>query len=63
MFDHALVSVADSGDIIVKKIVPERIYQLLHTNGKIRLPFNRVSAPHPEFLKFHREVIYNSAKC
>lgn len=61
MFDHGLVSVADSSDIIVKKIVPDRINQLLNSNGKIRLPSNRISAPHPEFLKFHREVIYNSA--
>lgn len=61
MFDHGLVSVADSGDIVVKKIVPDRIHQLLNSNGKIRLPSNRISAPHPEFLKFHREVIYNSA--
>jgi putative restriction endonuclease len=61
MFDHGLISVADSGDIIVKNIVPPKIYQLLNTNGKIRLPSNSVSAPHPEFLKFHREVIYDSA--
>jgi putative restriction endonuclease len=61
MFDHGLISVADSDDIIVNNIVPPKIYQLLNTNGKIRLPSNSVSAPHPEFLKFHREVIYNSA--
>jgi putative restriction endonuclease len=60
MFDNGLVSVADSGDIMVKRILPPRIYQLLNANGKIRMPLNGVSAPHPEFLKFHREVIYNS---
>lgn len=60
MFDHGLISVADSSDIIVKNIVPQKVYQLLNPNGKIRLPLNSVSAPHPEFLKFHREVIYNA---
>ncbi|HPJ96596.1 MAG TPA: HNH endonuclease [Syntrophales bacterium] len=62
MFDHGLISVADSGDIIVKDIVPPKIYHLLNTNGKIRLPSNRTSAPHPIFLKFHREEIYNSSR-
>jgi putative restriction endonuclease len=63
MFDHGLISVADSGDIIVKNIVPAKVHQLLNTNGKIRLPSNSISSPHPSFLKFHREVIYNSATC
>ncbi len=61
MFDHGLISVADSCDIMVKNIVPPKVYQLLNSNGKIRLPSNSMSAPHPRFLKFHREVIYNSA--
>lgn len=61
MFDHGLISVADSGDIMVKNNVPKKIYQLLNSNGKIRLPSNRMSAPHPSFLKFHRKEIYNSA--
>jgi putative restriction endonuclease len=61
MFDNGLVSVADSGDIIVNNIVPPKVYQLLNRNGKIRLPANNISAPHPSFLKFHREVIYKSA--
>jgi putative restriction endonuclease len=62
IFDHGLVSVADDGDILVKKMVPDRIHQLLNRDGKIRLPSKRISAPHPEFLKFHRDRIYNFTK-
>ncbi len=58
MFDHGLISVADSGDIMTNNIVPPRIHQLINSNGKARLPLNRLSAPHPEFLKFHREMIF-----
>jgi len=58
MFDHGLISVADPGDIIMDNIVPPRIYQLINSNGKVRLPSNPMSAPHPEFLKFHRNMIY-----
>jgi putative restriction endonuclease len=57
MFDYGLVSVADNGDILLKKIVPDRISQLVNRNGKIQPPANRNSLPHPEFLNFHRERI------
>ena len=62
MFDHGLVSVADNNEIITKKIVPERIQQILNNDGKIRLPAKYISAPHPEFLKFHRDRIFNGTK-
>jgi putative restriction endonuclease len=61
MFDHGLVSVSDTSEIITKKIVPDKIRQVLNRDGRIRLPSNHISTPHPEFLKFHREKIYNSA--
>jgi putative restriction endonuclease len=62
MFDHGLVSVADNNEIITKKIVPERIHQILNSDRKIRLPSKYLSAPHPEFLKFHRDRIFDSMK-
>jgi len=61
MLDRGLVSVADSGDILVKPIVPKRVQELLNSDGKIRMPVSHIAAPHPEFLKFHRDEIYNSA--
>jgi len=61
MFDHGLVSVADNGDILLKKIVPDRISQLLNWNRKIQPPTNRNSLPHQEFLNFHRERIFDTS--
>lgn len=61
MFDHGLVSLADNGDILLKRIVPDRISQLLNLDGKIQHPANRKSLPHPEFLNFHREHIYDTS--
>ena len=58
MFDRGLVSLADSGEILVKPLVPDQVQQLFNRDGKIRMPSNRTSLPHPEFLKFHREQIY-----
>lgn len=58
MLDHGLVSVADSGDILFKDIVPIRVLELINKSGKVRPPANLISSPHPEFLKFHREEIY-----
>lgn len=58
MFDRGLVSISDSFEILVKKIVPERVVELFNIDGKIRLPSRKISIPHPEFLKFHRSEVY-----
>lgn len=58
MFDYGLVSVADNSEILIKEIVPDRVRQLINSDGRIRIPSNRNAVPHPEFLRFHREHIY-----
>ena len=58
LFDNGLISVADNNEILVKTIVPDRVTQLINTNGKINGPKNFYAIPHPEFFKFHREYIY-----
>lgn len=59
MFDNGLISVADNNEILVKEIVPDRVRQLINHDLKIRTPANYNVVPHPEFLRFHRERIYN----
>lgn len=54
MLDYGLISVADNNEILMKKIVPEKVRQLVNPDWKIRLPANHAAVPHPEFLKFHR---------
>lgn len=61
MFDYGLVSVADNSEILVKEIVPERVRRLINKDWRIRTPANHNAVPHPEFLRFHRERIYNPA--
>lgn len=59
MFDYGLLSVADNNEILVKEIVPDRIRQLINNDWRIRIPANYNAVPHPQFLRFHRERIYN----
>ena len=59
MFDYGLISVADNNEILVKEIVPDRVRQLINKDLKVRIPANPNAMPHPEFLRFHRESIYN----
>lgn len=59
MFDYGLVSVADNNEILVKEIVPDRVRQLINDNRRIRIPVNYHAVPYPEFLKFHRDRIYD----
>lgn len=62
MFDRGLISVEDTGEIIItEKMIPERVIQLINSDGKIRKPSNPIYSPHKQFLKFHRENIFNSA--
>jgi putative restriction endonuclease len=59
MFDYGLISIADNNEVIMKEIVPDRVRQLINKDWKIRIPVNPNAVPHPEFLRFHRESIYN----
>lgn len=59
MFDYGLVSVADNNEILVKEIVPDRVRQLINDDWTIQIPVNYHAVPYPEFLKFHRDRIYN----
>jgi putative restriction endonuclease len=59
MFDYGLLSVADNNEILVKEIVPDRVRQLINNDWRIRIPANYNAVPHPQFLRFHRERIYN----
>ena len=59
MFDYGLISVADNSEILVKDIVPDRVLQLINKGWRIKIPANPNAMPHSEFLRFHRENIYN----
>lgn len=59
MFDYGLISIADNNEVIMKEIVPDRVRQLINKDWQIRIPVNPNAVPHPEFLRFHRESIYN----
>jgi putative restriction endonuclease len=56
MFDRGILSVSDSGQILMApSLVPEPIKRMLNPDGQIKLPQSSAWAPHPEFLRYHRE--------
>ncbi len=62
LFDRGIISIADDYQILlVEKSVPDQLKHLLLTGGKIRVPDDPLSRPHPQFLRYHRENIYRGA--
>lgn len=59
MFDRGIISLEDNGTILlVKKLVPDQLRRILNPEGRIIFPKERFVAPHPIFLRFHRENIF-----
>lgn len=59
MFDRGILSVADDGMILMAgKLVPDQVKRMLNPGGRIILPKESRFAPHPTFLRFHRENRY-----
>jgi putative restriction endonuclease len=56
MFDRGILSIADSGEILMaRKLVPDPVKRMLHENGMVRFPKKPAFIPHPAFLRYHRE--------
>jgi putative restriction endonuclease len=59
MFDAGLLSVADDYTILVaKRIAPEIMQDLPPLHGKLSVPARPELRPHPGYLRFHRENVF-----
>lgn len=59
MFDRGLIAIDEDYQIIApKNRVPEQLRNVLNRSGKLILPREESSWPHPHYLKFHRERIF-----
>ncbi len=62
LFDRGVISIADDYKIIlVQKSVPDQLKRLLLPGGRIMVPDDPLSRPHQQFLRYHREQIYQGA--
>lgn len=57
MFDRGLISLSDSGDILLSRKINDidGVKKLLHADQRARLPSKADRRPHPRFLAWHRE--------
>ncbi|MCC7016755.1 MAG: HNH endonuclease [Rhodospirillales bacterium] len=62
LFDRGLISLENDGKILFASkrhfAEIERIRSMLNQDGYMRLPDNLNQRPHPQFLKYHRDIIY-----
>ncbi|MHC5057735.1 MAG: HNH endonuclease [Planctomycetota bacterium] len=59
MFERGLLSVEDDGKILVaKRLVPDRVVRMLNRDGYVSKPAFASSAPHPQFVRYHRELVF-----
>lgn len=56
LFDRGLISVADDMTILTAKgHLPEAVFSLINSSGRLNLPTDEAKWPHPTFLRYHRE--------
>ncbi len=59
MFDRGLVSLTDDGRVLqARSGIPEVMRRMLPADGHAARPDRPEEAPHPEFLRFHREHVF-----
>jgi len=60
MFDRGLVSADNDGTILLDKVrIPPKIKGILNASGKLILPERAELQPHPRYLQYHRDNIFN----
>jgi putative restriction endonuclease len=57
MFDAGILSVSEGDTIMmVERLVPAKIRNVLNSDLRVQLPSDPSLRPHPEFLRYHRNV-------
>lgn len=61
MFDRGLISLSDSGDILLSRAINDRnsVERLIHADRRARFPANAAYRPHPEYLHWHRTECFH----
>ena len=59
MFERGLLSAEDDGKLLVaRRLVPDRVARMLNPDGYVSRPEMASLAPHPQFLRYHREHVF-----
>jgi putative restriction endonuclease len=59
MFDRGLISIADNHELLIAKgKVPEQVMGMLNRDHRLLAPIRPDQAPHPMFLRWHRENVF-----
>lgn len=62
LFDRGLISLENDGKMLFASkrhfTDIERIQSMLHRDGYMHLPDDPTQQPHPQFLKYHRDIIF-----
>ncbi len=59
MLDRGILSVSETGEILLaRRLVPDQVRRMLNPDGKVRSPSSAAWAPHPVFLRYHREHFF-----
>ncbi len=59
MFDRGLISIADDHELLLAKgKVPDQVMSMLNGDRRLLVPTRTDQAPHPMFLKWHRDNVF-----
>lgn len=61
MFDRGLISVADDYTLLLRKgAIPGDFLRIINEDHRLRVPETPSHRPHPNFLKYHREQVFQA---
>ncbi|WP_420461711.1 HNH endonuclease [Candidatus Palauibacter sp.] len=61
MFDRGLISIADDYTLLLKdRAIPDNFTRLINDDRRLKLPRIPSNHPHPSFLKYHREQVFQA---
>ena len=59
MFDRGLISIAENHDLLFAKgKVPDQVMRMLNPDRHLLVPVRPEQAPHPMFLRWHRDNVF-----
>ena len=61
MFDRGLISVADDYTLLLREgAIPGHFFRIINEDRRLRVPKAPSHRPHPNFLKYHREQVFQA---
>ena len=61
MFDRGLISIADDYQLLLREgAIPDHFFRIINEDRRLKVPDAAPDRPHPNFLRYHREHVFQT---